>query len=285
MNKINNTLIFTFLLLNLVLNCFSQTKIKIKKNQGGTYSVPCQVNGKDQEFEFDSGASDVQLTEAFVKECLKTGVISKRDILPGIVNYKIANGDIIPGLRINIRKLKVGSLTLYNTLGSVIQGEGSFLLGQSALEQFGHYTVDYKTNTLIIKGNDNASSENEIKKKIKSSEITGNKNELEKYQKCQENYKILPEVTFEIVKVYASGDAVIVDFDITNNSILDYKTGKMSSWISIMIEVETEDGTKYTFGSTPLTDLMAGQTTTKTLPVDIRGKKPISVRIITKVAC
>src|SRR5258706_4849970 len=97
---------FLFLFLSLKTISFGQTVIKLTKSNG-IYSVPCQVNGKSTLFYFDTGASDVTLSINFYNHAIKDGIIKVSDLLPEIINYTVANGDVHSGRRINIRELEI----------------------------------------------------------------------------------------------------------------------------------------------------------------------------------
>jgi aspartyl protease family protein len=139
----------SILLSMIIVQVNAQTVIPMEK-KNGVYVIPCYVNDLKLEFIFDTGAGDVSisLTEAIFM--IKNGYIKEEDI-QGSEKYRIANGEITEGTKIIIRKLQIGNKTLYNVKASIVHTSSApLLLGQSAIERFGTFTVDYSTNNLII---------------------------------------------------------------------------------------------------------------------------------------
>jgi len=142
--------LFFFLLVSI--HTFTQDIIKMEK-QGGVYTIPCKINGLPLKFIFDTGASDVSisLTEALFMQ--KNGYLKESDI-KGSVYYSIANGDISEGTKINLSKIEVGKQVLYNVEASIVHTtEAPLLFGQSAMERFGKFTIDYENFNIVISSN------------------------------------------------------------------------------------------------------------------------------------
>jgi clan AA aspartic protease (TIGR02281 family) len=266
--------IFSSILSVLFVSLIGQVKIPLTK-KGGVYEVPCNVNGKAANFIFDSGASDVQISKEFFIEGLKTGLFKKSDIYSDVVNFKVASGDIVAGKLVNIRKLKVGALVLYNILGSIIDSPDTpMLLGQSAIEKFGSYSIDYKTLFLSITGNKESLIETQIEKDLKNPATASTAK-----QKLN-NRIVASSLEFEVVGIRENGsgaDAFIYfTIDVTNTSNLDSKAAS----IYFSLEVTTEDGKRYTSINTPIiTDLLTGQTSNSGVSMSVRGKKIVGLRI------
>ena len=149
-------LFFCFIALSKI---FAQDIIKMEKS-GGIYLIPCKVNGLPLKFIFDTGASDVSISLTEALFMLKNGYLKESDI-KGTVYYSIANGEIEEGTKINIQKIEVGKQTLYNVEASIVHStEAPLLFGQSAMERFGKFTMDYSNSNLIIGGSSNTSSSN-----------------------------------------------------------------------------------------------------------------------------
>ena len=141
-----NIFIFIFFLPFLSL---SQTIVNIEET-GGVYQIPCEVNGLNLKFIFDTGASDVSISKTEARFMLKYGYITKEDLI-GRENYMMADGDIVEGFVINLKTVKIGDITLENIRASVIDSENApLLLGQSVIKQLGDYKFDYDNNKLII---------------------------------------------------------------------------------------------------------------------------------------
>lgn len=142
--------VITFILILMVIgSAEAQVRIILEKSNG-VYYIPCQVNGLNMKFIFDSGASDVtiSLTEALFM--LKNNYLTENDIL-GTKYYQIANGDIQEGTKIILTSINIGGYEIKNVEASVVHNEKApLLLGQSALSKLGNYSFDYSTNSLII---------------------------------------------------------------------------------------------------------------------------------------
>lgn len=132
----------------------AQTVIKMEKS-GGVYKIPCKVNGLALKFIFDSGASDVSISLTEALFMLKNEYLSENDII-GKDYHQNANGDIQEGTKVNIRCIEVGGQKIYNVKASVTNtADAPLLFGQSALQRFGKFSIDYSTNTLYLGGNGN----------------------------------------------------------------------------------------------------------------------------------
>jgi clan AA aspartic protease (TIGR02281 family) len=128
---------------------FAQTTIEMEK-KNGVYYVPCLVNGLKLKFIFDTGASDVSISLSEAAFMLKNGYLDKEDI-KGKEYYSIASGEIAEGTKVTIKQLEIGGKTLFNVEASIVHTlSAPLLLGQSALQKFGSFSIDYSTNSLII---------------------------------------------------------------------------------------------------------------------------------------
>ena len=127
------------------------TEIAVKRNPGGTFEIPCDINGLPLQMIFDTGASDVTISSVEANFMLKNGYLSEKDI-KGKRYYQIADGQISEGTTITLRELKIGDAVLRNVDASVVKSQRApLLLGQSAMERFGTITIDNQNNKLIIK--------------------------------------------------------------------------------------------------------------------------------------
>ena len=127
------------------------TEIAVKRNPGGTFEIPCDINGLPLQMIFDTGASDVTISSVEANFMFKNGYLSDRDI-KGKKYYQIANGLISEGTVITLREVKIGDAVLKNVDASVVKSQKApLLLGQSAMERFGTITIDNQNNKLIIK--------------------------------------------------------------------------------------------------------------------------------------
>ena len=127
------------------------TEVAINRHSGGTFEVPCSVNGLNLNMLFDTGASDVTISSVEANFMLKNNYLSKDDI-KGKNYYQIANGDLVEGTVITLREVKVGDALLHNVDASVVKSQKApLLLGQSVMERFGTITIDNINSKLIIK--------------------------------------------------------------------------------------------------------------------------------------
>lgn len=127
------------------------TEVRISKQPGGTFEIPCAVNGLELNMIFDTGASNVTISSVEANFMLKNGLLSSKDI-KGKAHYLTASGDIHEGTVITIREVRVGDAVLKNIDASVVKNQRApLLLGQSVLEKFGSITIDNVSNKLIIK--------------------------------------------------------------------------------------------------------------------------------------
>ena len=124
--------------------------IQMIKQPGGTYTIPCEVNGLPLTFIFDTGASDVLLSSKEALVMIQQGYLKESDIT-GTQKYSIANGDIIEGATFNIRQLKIGDILLEDINATIIyEAEAPLLLGQSAIIELGTIQINPETNILTI---------------------------------------------------------------------------------------------------------------------------------------
>lgn len=127
------------------------TEITVKRNPGGTFEIPCNINGLPLQMIFDTGASDVTISSVEANFMFKNGYLSEKDI-KGKKYYQVANGQISEGTTITLREVKIGDASLHNVDASVVKSQKApLLLGQSAMERFGTITIDNQNNKLIIK--------------------------------------------------------------------------------------------------------------------------------------
>ena len=127
------------------------TEIAMKRKPGGTFEIPCDINGLPLQLIFDTGASDVTISSVEANFMLKNGYLSEKDV-KGKKYYQIANGQISEGTVITLREVKVGDAVLKNVDASVVKSQKApLLLGQSAMERFGTITIDNINNMLYIK--------------------------------------------------------------------------------------------------------------------------------------
>jgi clan AA aspartic protease (TIGR02281 family) len=118
--------------------------------EGGIYVVPVLINNTiTLNFVVDSGAADVSIPADVVTTLMRTGTITKSDIL-GARTYTLADGSTTSESTFRIRSLKVGEIVLQDVMGSVANREGDLLLGQSFLGRFKSWSIDNTTHALVL---------------------------------------------------------------------------------------------------------------------------------------
>lgn len=127
------------------------TEVAFKRHQGGTFEIPCEVNGLPLQMLFDTGASSVTLSSVEANFMLKNDYLSAKD-LGGKEYYRIADGGITEGTLVTLREVKIGDFVLKNVKASVVSNQKApILLGQSVMERFGTITIDNIGGKLLIK--------------------------------------------------------------------------------------------------------------------------------------
>ena len=127
------------------------SEIAFTRHVGGTFEVPCQINGLPLQMIFDTGASDVTISSVEANFMLKNRYLSDKDI-KGKRYYQVATGELSAGAVITLREVMIGDVLLKNVEASVVSDQRAPLLfGQSAMERFGTITIDNEKNKLIIK--------------------------------------------------------------------------------------------------------------------------------------
>ena len=122
------------------------------ENEGGVYKVPCTINGLKLKFIFDTGASNVCMSQAYAEMMLENGYLNESDIV-GMSQSTIADGSNIDNIIINLRKVEIGGLILDNVSAVVVPTQNApLLLGQSVIQKLGKVTID--GNDLVKKVNE-----------------------------------------------------------------------------------------------------------------------------------
>ena len=130
----------------------SRSKAVVKmREEGGVYHIPCKINGTEMEFIFDTGASDITISQTEALFLYKQGKLSSSDFV-GTQQYQIADGSIHEGAIVVLRKVEIGNKKLTNVQASIVGNLGApLLLGQSALAKFGEISINYNKNEITFK--------------------------------------------------------------------------------------------------------------------------------------
>ena len=149
--------VFIIMALLITVDCVAQStnEVKLIKN-GGVYEVPVVLNNVLAiHFIIDSGASDVSISPDVALTLIRTKTITNEDWLPGAY-YKFADGTTAKSQRFKLKLVKIGNVELTNVTCSISNSlEAPMLLGQSALQKLGRYSIDY--DKMVITFNTNKS--------------------------------------------------------------------------------------------------------------------------------
>jgi clan AA aspartic protease (TIGR02281 family) len=127
--------------------------IPFKPNGGGTYEVKSKINGLPLNMLFDTGASDILISQTEVDFMLKNGYLTEQDFI-GSNNYYTANEDMIEARTVMLRQVEIGGLVIKNVLAAVIKNrKAGMLFGQSALSRYGKITIDNLKKQIVLTGN------------------------------------------------------------------------------------------------------------------------------------
>ena len=128
-------------------------KINMTK-RGGVWEIPCEINDLEANFIFDSGSSDVYISLDFFSVMIKQGSITEKDII-GEQKFMDASGNINKAIEFNIKKIKIGDVTLKDIKGSVSDNISTpLLLGQTALSKLGELKTDFDKGTFSFNNGD-----------------------------------------------------------------------------------------------------------------------------------
>lgn len=124
-----------------------------KENGSSLCNVKCSINELPLYFIFDTGASDVSLSQVEATFMMKNGYLSKNDVI-GNAYFCDATGNVSVGTVINLKKVDFGGLELTNVKASVVQNQKApLLLGQSILGRLGKIEIDNTKRVLRISQN------------------------------------------------------------------------------------------------------------------------------------
>ena len=118
--------------------------------KGNTYEIPGVINDVlVLNFIVDSGASNVVIPKDVARTLFRTGTIKEGDFL-GIQQFELADGSITNSALFIIRSIKVGDQVIQNVRASIGGEAGPLLLGQSFLERFKSWSMDYTSHELVL---------------------------------------------------------------------------------------------------------------------------------------
>ena len=116
----------------------------------GITKVDCTINGLPLNFVFDTGASDVTISQTEANFMFKNGYLSQKDIV-GKQCYQTADGNISVGTTFMINHINFGGLELTGVRASVVASQKApLLLGQTVLQRLGKIEIDNERKVLKI---------------------------------------------------------------------------------------------------------------------------------------
>ena len=120
---------------------------------GGVTKVDCTINNLPLNFIFDTGASDVTISQVEANFMYKNGYLDARDIV-GKKTYQVATGAIAVGTTIILKEIQFGGLILRDVRASVVETQNApLLLGQTVLQRLGKIEIDNTQRLLKITTN------------------------------------------------------------------------------------------------------------------------------------
>jgi clan AA aspartic protease (TIGR02281 family) len=126
--------------------------IPYKPSGSGTYEVQSKINGLPLSMLFDTGASDISISQTEVDFMIKNGFLSEQDYI-GVTRYTLANGAQEDSRTIMLKQVEIGGLVLKNVRASVSKNRtAGMLFGQSAMGRYGKITIDNKKKQIILTG-------------------------------------------------------------------------------------------------------------------------------------
>ncbi|MFZ9743090.1 MAG: retropepsin-like aspartic protease family protein [Chitinophagaceae bacterium] len=119
-------------------------------DERGVSYVWVTINGIRLRAIFDTGASDVSLSLTEAMLLYKQGSLSIEDYV-GEANYKIANGDLVPGKVVLLKNVNIGGVDLYDVRASIMQElDAPILLGQSVFKRFSSIAIDNIKKEIVL---------------------------------------------------------------------------------------------------------------------------------------
>ena len=119
----------------------------------GVTKVDCTINGLPLNFIFDTGASDVTISQTEANFMFKNGYLDQRDII-GKQRYQTADGNVSVGTTFVLNHINFGGLELTGVQASVVSNQKApLLLGQTVLKRLGKIEIDNERRVLKITTN------------------------------------------------------------------------------------------------------------------------------------
>jgi hypothetical protein len=116
----------------------------------GMHKVKITIGGITRIWLLDSGASDLLVSDEYLKMLKNQNVVSEIDFI-GEGRYQLADSRIITCKRYKLNELKIGRFTIKNVIIAASKETNEFLVGKTVLNKFSQWMLDNKINLLILK--------------------------------------------------------------------------------------------------------------------------------------
>lgn len=120
------------------------------KKKGSLYFIELQIAGKKIDYIVDSGASDINISQATESYLVEIGVIRPDDYLKPQV-YILADGTQREYKRVMLPRISVGGIVVENISASITDNGSPLLLGKSFLDKFAYWKINNVNSTVEFK--------------------------------------------------------------------------------------------------------------------------------------
>lgn len=115
----------------------------------GMHKIKISIGNDTRIWMIDSGASDLIVSDEFIRMLKQKRIITELNFM-GEGFASLANNSRIPCKRYKINNVKIGQFAIDNVILSSSPGVKEFLVGKSLLNKFRSWTLDNKSNLLIL---------------------------------------------------------------------------------------------------------------------------------------
>lgn len=141
----------------LILLCagmlVAQTKtytIPFTRDATGLIFVNAAINGSNERFIYDTGASGITINYPTYTKLKSQGLISDAEIV-GTTQAMLANGSISTAYEVILRSVELGGFVMKSVPALIMTEQNApMLLGQTILGQFGKVSVDYMQQEISL---------------------------------------------------------------------------------------------------------------------------------------
>jgi clan AA aspartic protease (TIGR02281 family) len=121
------------------------------RERGGVYELKAVINDEIATFfVVDSGAAVVTLPMNTARILVENGTIGRFDVL-GPVQLTTAAGTTLQGIKVRLKSLHIGGVTLHSLIAVLVEGDNvPSLLGQNALQMLDKWSLDRKNHTFVF---------------------------------------------------------------------------------------------------------------------------------------